>query len=360
MASSVSYVLHTANPQSLLRPFAFLSWYSFYDFCWQSSRLEEVVNCLKKWHPSPRQTSHRRQCMLSHFVSNSLQHYGLWPARLLCPWDFPGQNTGVGHQTMLFPFWATKPLHREMQLAPHSRRGCLCLGGEPSSLLLTSGWCSARPSSSSAAGPSSRSGAHGSSECFLRCSGRAGHPWGSDYGGSRSGMFSGWRSTEQGLDHVRTSTLRKQMSGWWWGTPYPFSLCTCLVLGYKTNHCWVRERRTYMQSSRGWHQCDDQWLRCWSYLTKESPCTGDSSQTQCAGWQHTHACTHTHTHTHAHTLPPPAPRGHALLEPCISLSRNVTTLRATGQKAEALKPFPSCCSESHHDRASSNPVSLQP
>ena len=25
-----------------------------------------------------------------------LQLHGLKPARLLCPWDFPGQNTGVG------------------------------------------------------------------------------------------------------------------------------------------------------------------------------------------------------------------------------------------------------------------------
>jgi len=25
-----------------------------------------------------------------------LQPCGLWPARLLCPWDIPGENTGVG------------------------------------------------------------------------------------------------------------------------------------------------------------------------------------------------------------------------------------------------------------------------
>ena len=29
-------------------------------------------------------------------VTNSLQHYGLQPTRLLCLWDFPGKNTGVG------------------------------------------------------------------------------------------------------------------------------------------------------------------------------------------------------------------------------------------------------------------------
>ena len=31
---------------------------------------------------------------LNRVVSYSLQPHGLWPARLLCPWDFPGKNTG--------------------------------------------------------------------------------------------------------------------------------------------------------------------------------------------------------------------------------------------------------------------------
>ena len=29
-------------------------------------------------------------------MSSFLQPHGLKPARPLCPWDFPGQNTGVG------------------------------------------------------------------------------------------------------------------------------------------------------------------------------------------------------------------------------------------------------------------------
>ena len=29
-------------------------------------------------------------------VSNSLQPHGLWPTRLLCPWDCPGKDIGVG------------------------------------------------------------------------------------------------------------------------------------------------------------------------------------------------------------------------------------------------------------------------
>ena len=30
-----------------------------------------------------------------------LQRHGAWPARLLCPWDFPGKNTGVGCHSFL-------------------------------------------------------------------------------------------------------------------------------------------------------------------------------------------------------------------------------------------------------------------
>ena len=31
-----------------------------------------------------------------HCISDSLWSHGLWPARLPCPWDFPGKNIGVG------------------------------------------------------------------------------------------------------------------------------------------------------------------------------------------------------------------------------------------------------------------------
>ena len=34
-------------------------------------------------------------------MSNSLQRHGLQPARLLCQWDFPSQNTGVGCHFLL-------------------------------------------------------------------------------------------------------------------------------------------------------------------------------------------------------------------------------------------------------------------
>ena len=34
-------------------------------------------------------------------VSSSLQRYGLQPSRLLCPWESPGKNTGVGCHALL-------------------------------------------------------------------------------------------------------------------------------------------------------------------------------------------------------------------------------------------------------------------
>ena len=46
-----------------------------------------------------------QRCMCSCFshsvVSDSVRPHGLWPARLLCPWDSPGKNTGVGGHGLL-------------------------------------------------------------------------------------------------------------------------------------------------------------------------------------------------------------------------------------------------------------------
>ena len=41
-------------------------------------------------------------------VSNSFQHQGLWPARLLCPGDFPGKDTGVGCHFLLQGIFPTQ------------------------------------------------------------------------------------------------------------------------------------------------------------------------------------------------------------------------------------------------------------
>ena len=41
-------------------------------------------------------------------VSDSLQPHGLQPTRLLCPWDFPGKNTGVGCHFLLQGIFLTQ------------------------------------------------------------------------------------------------------------------------------------------------------------------------------------------------------------------------------------------------------------
>ena len=44
-------------------------------------------------------------------VSDSLQPHGLQPAKLLCPWDFPGKNTGVGCHFLLQGIFLTQGLN---------------------------------------------------------------------------------------------------------------------------------------------------------------------------------------------------------------------------------------------------------
>ena len=41
-------------------------------------------------------------CLVALVVSDSLRPYGPWLARLLCPWDSPGKNIGVGYHFLLY------------------------------------------------------------------------------------------------------------------------------------------------------------------------------------------------------------------------------------------------------------------
>ena len=40
-------------------------------------------------------------CVCRSVVSHSLRPQGLYPARLLCPWDSPGKNTGAGCHSLV-------------------------------------------------------------------------------------------------------------------------------------------------------------------------------------------------------------------------------------------------------------------
>ena len=51
-------------------------------------------------------------CTLHHSVmSDSLRPIGLSPTKLLCPWDSPGRNTGVGGHALLQGIFPTQGLN---------------------------------------------------------------------------------------------------------------------------------------------------------------------------------------------------------------------------------------------------------
>ena len=57
-------------------------------------------------------------------VSNSLRPHGLQPARLLCPWDSPGTNTGVDCHFLLQGIFPTQGSNQGLL---HCRQILYCL-----------------------------------------------------------------------------------------------------------------------------------------------------------------------------------------------------------------------------------------
>ena len=48
------------------------------------------------------------QCVSCSVMSDSLRPHGIWPARLLCPWNSPGKNTGVGCHSFIQGIFPTQ------------------------------------------------------------------------------------------------------------------------------------------------------------------------------------------------------------------------------------------------------------
>ena len=69
-------------------------------------------------------------------MSHSLQPYGLWPTRLLCPWDSPGENTGVGCHFLLQGIFLTQRSNPHLLHFLHWQAGSLPLLPPGKSLLL--------------------------------------------------------------------------------------------------------------------------------------------------------------------------------------------------------------------------------
>ena len=49
-------------------------------------------------------------CLVTSAVSDSLQPHRLYPIKLLCLWDFPGKNTGMGRHFLLQEIFPTQEL----------------------------------------------------------------------------------------------------------------------------------------------------------------------------------------------------------------------------------------------------------
>ena len=60
-------------------------------------------------------------------VSDFLQPHGPYPARLLCPWNFPGKNAGVGCHSLLQGIFLTKGLNLFLLCFLHWQVGSLPL-----------------------------------------------------------------------------------------------------------------------------------------------------------------------------------------------------------------------------------------
>ena len=75
------------------------------------SKLREIVKDREAWcatvHGVAKSRTQLRywttaaSCQVTSVVSNSVRPHGLQPTRLLCPWDSPDKNTGVGCHFLL-------------------------------------------------------------------------------------------------------------------------------------------------------------------------------------------------------------------------------------------------------------------
>ena len=66
-------------------------------------------------------------------MSNSLWPHRLWPTRLLCPWNSPDKNSGVGSHALLQGIFPTQGLN---PCLPHCRQILYCLSHQGSPIYM--------------------------------------------------------------------------------------------------------------------------------------------------------------------------------------------------------------------------------
>ena len=94
---------------------------------WQGLRVRDSLTAQWRWVGTGIQIPehfHVRVCVcvcvLSHsVVSDSLQSYALYLSSLLCPWNFPGKNTGVGCYFLLQGIFPAQGLNLSLLCLPH-------------------------------------------------------------------------------------------------------------------------------------------------------------------------------------------------------------------------------------------------
>ena len=105
----------------------------------KSSQSDEcvIIYCCTWYRFFPSANQHLSMCLLgmvlfsSEIVSGSLQPRGRQPARLLCPWDFPAKNTGVGCHFLFQGIFLTQGLNLwlldwQADSLPPSHQGSPC------------------------------------------------------------------------------------------------------------------------------------------------------------------------------------------------------------------------------------------
>ena len=79
-------------------------------------------------HTSVPTSRPKRLCLVASVISDSLRPHGPWPTRLLCPWNFPSKNTGVGWHFLLHGIFLAQGLnpsllHWQIYSLPFSHLG---------------------------------------------------------------------------------------------------------------------------------------------------------------------------------------------------------------------------------------------
>ena len=98
----------------------------------QGMHLPETINSFHRL-PSAIALEDAKVCVSCSVVSDSLQPYGLYPNRLLCPWNSPGKNTGVDSLSFFQGIFLTQGsnlglLHCRQILYRLSHQGSLASG----------------------------------------------------------------------------------------------------------------------------------------------------------------------------------------------------------------------------------------